>query len=204
MGCVLQPAAPQELAEQVPEHGAPNQGEWMGEDAWGRPIAFHRPGPPAAIDLSKCEPRSNLWAQHCSAMGCPSWIWCSKTNERATCTHCGRPWIRSFIDNGPHFCGNGLHLQTTMSKEAMTKHQTKGTRTKGIGDHAMEKDHAVPIWVATSIQWPLPKAAMSWQVKKKSAVSWPVVFLSYHSIFSMRIALKAPILAPSAFGMPPG
>ena len=105
MGCVLQPAAPQELAEQVPEHGAPNQGEWMGEDAWGRPIAFHMPGPPAAIDLSKCEPRSNLWAQHCSAMGCPSWIWCSKTNERATCTHCGRPWIRSFIDIGPHFCG---------------------------------------------------------------------------------------------------
>ena len=43
------------------------------------------------------------------------------------------------------FVGNGLHLQTTMSKEAMTKHQTKGTRTKGIGDHAMEKDHAVPI-----------------------------------------------------------
>jgi len=54
-------------------------------------------------------------------------------------------WILAHI-----FVGNGLHLQTTMSKEAMTKHQTKGTMTKGtttngIGDHAMDKDHAVPV-----------------------------------------------------------
>jgi hypothetical protein len=36
-----------------------------------------------------------------------------------------------------------------MSKEAMTKHQTKGTMTNGtttngIGDHAMDKGHAGP------------------------------------------------------------
>jgi hypothetical protein len=47
------------------------------------------------------------------------------------------------------FLGHGLHLQTTMSKEAMTKHQTKGTMTNGtttngIGDHAMDKGHAGP------------------------------------------------------------
>ena len=146
MGNVLQPEPPQELAGQVPEHGAPNQGEWMGEDAWGRPIAFHRPGPPAAIDLSKlCEPRSNLWAQHCSAMGCPSWIWCSKTNEEPHAPIVADHGFDPSLTLAHIFVGNGLHLQTTMSKEAMTKHQTKGTRTNGIGDHAMEKDHAVPI-----------------------------------------------------------
>jgi len=47
-----------------------------------------------------------------------------------------------------NFVGHGLH-QATMSKEAMTKHQTKGTMTNGtttnkIGDHAMDKDHAGP------------------------------------------------------------
>ena len=51
------------------------------------------------------------------------------------------------------------------------------------------------------IQWPLPKAAMCWQVKKVSSFLTSGVSISYHSIFSMCIALKAPILAPSAFGM---
>jgi hypothetical protein len=82
-------------------------------------------------------------------MGCPSWIWCSKTNEEPHAPIVADHGFDPSLTLAHIFVGNGLHLQTTMSKEAMTKHQTKGTMTNGtttngIGDHAMDKGHAGP------------------------------------------------------------
>ena len=131
--CKSQQARCQPMELQTKVHGP----TWM---HGGAP----QPSTPAAIDLSKlCEPRSHLWAQHCSAIGCPSWIWCNRTHDRATWIRCGRPWVRSFMERPwppPGHHEQGGHDQA----------MTNGTTTNGIGDPAMDKDHPGPEWVATS------------------------------------------------------
>ena len=92
----------------------------------------------------------------------------------------------------------------------MTKHQTKGTRTKGIGDHAME--NAMQYHMRAHIYHQL---AMSWQVKKYAVTTCvsklPQHLLHVHCFESTNFSTQcfwhatwiASILAPSAFGLPP-
>ena len=117
MGNALQGEAPQEPVGQVPGQG------WHGLDTWGRPMAFHRPGSPRTIDLSKlCEPRSHLWAQHCNAIWakCPSWIWC---NQNPWSSH--MPWLSSMAQ---FWCTLGLAAwQCKPKNSSMGWHMWSGT-----------------------------------------------------------------------------
>ena len=166
-----------------------------------------QPSTPAAIDLSKlCEPRSHLWAQHCSAIGCPSWIWCNRTHDSATWIRCGRPWVRSFMEKG-----HGLH-QATISKEAMTKPWPMAPRPMELV--------TLPCTTRMSghiIQWPCQRLQCVGKRKKGSSFltsgvsKLPQHLLHVHCFGSTNFGTHcfwhatwiASILAPNAFGLAP-
>ena len=141
------------------------------------PYGAYCPGPPRTIDLSKLvTPRSSYWAQHCSNPGCPSWIWLEKSAELANCQQCQRPWIRSYMDIGPHYCG------TWPAEE----------EPWGAGwhqDHGQQQDHA---------GWHKNVGMKKCELRKSFACDSDNVVLQF-AVVSTHLSTIVLLQAPSAF-----
>ena len=64
-----------------------------------------QPGPPVAMDSTKFVPEPKFWwSLPCTTKGCQSWIYLAKPKnpDFQKCALCGKPWVQSFQERGPH------------------------------------------------------------------------------------------------------
>ena len=169
----------------------------------GYALQGEAPQEPAAIDLSKlCEPRR--WQTMGSILhgNWPTFLWAMASTMSKEAMPIWRIASFGHLQSWQFSSLAKKEIQWLGQESSHCQHCRATANAKDQRCHKTKKNHhAGPEWVATSYSDHCQRLQCVGKWKKVSSFLTSGVSISYHSIFSMCIALKAPILAPSAFGM---